>query len=228
MPEFVFMKVENGQYLQKNKLWKCCMSDEDESATAFVMQWRWPIKHKTLLSVMRYTVIQCSYNMSPAAGKCVQNQLQHTVGHFVWSDLITDHWSLQSCSRSALVAKTKIRRPKILRPLEAFHTTSSKLSEHISSEYLTTQKVSWALRWNCRCPIGLPVSGAKCWATVSSFSRTITAYILSGVINDEFVYLTCSYLWAHTFMSVQNVDLGSDKTDKPNESPSCFGLEEKT
>lgn len=38
----------------------------------------------------------------------------------------------------------------------------------------------------------------------------------------------CSNLKAHIFISVQNVDLGSDKTDKPNESPSCFGLEEKT
>ncbi len=36
------------------------MSDEDESATAFVMQWRWPIKYKTLLSVMRYTVISAT------------------------------------------------------------------------------------------------------------------------------------------------------------------------
>lgn len=30
--------VEKGKYLLKNKLWKCCMSDEDESASAFVMQ----------------------------------------------------------------------------------------------------------------------------------------------------------------------------------------------
>lgn len=38
----------------------------------------------------------------------------------------------------------------------------------------------------------------------------------------------CSNLYAHIFISVQNVDLISDKTDKPNESPSCFGLEKKT
>lgn len=53
-------QVGKGEYLLKNKLWKCCMSDEDESATAFVMQWRWPIKYKTVLSVMRYTVISAT------------------------------------------------------------------------------------------------------------------------------------------------------------------------
>lgn len=29
---------------------------------------------------------------------------------------------------------------------------------------------------------------------------------------------------AHVAITVQNVDGSSDKTDKPNESPSCFGL----
>lgn len=52
------------------------MSDEDDSATAFVMQWRWPIKYNTLLSVMRYIVISAtifSNNMSSAAEKKVSN-----------------------------------------------------------------------------------------------------------------------------------------------------------
>lgn len=41
-PVFVLRDVEwgdgGGRYLLKKKLWKCCMSDEDDSASAFVMQ----------------------------------------------------------------------------------------------------------------------------------------------------------------------------------------------
>lgn len=123
---FINVKWKQG-YLQRKKLWKYCMIDDDESATAFVMQWRWPIKHKTPLSVMRYTVISatilqkhelgCRTNVRKAtlteqwgltAHSTRPRQPQSTVGHFVWSD----HRSLQSCSRSALVAKATTCRPK--------------------------------------------------------------------------------------------------------------------
>lgn len=30
--------LEKVEYLLESKVWKCCMSDEDESATVFVMQ----------------------------------------------------------------------------------------------------------------------------------------------------------------------------------------------
>lgn len=39
MPAVAFINVRwKTGILTEGKLWKCCMSDEDESATAFVMQ----------------------------------------------------------------------------------------------------------------------------------------------------------------------------------------------
>lgn len=56
---------EENTYWRKNLWEKCCMSDEDDSGPAFVMQWRWPIKYKTPLSVMRYTVISATNPPTP-------------------------------------------------------------------------------------------------------------------------------------------------------------------
>lgn len=61
-------------YLLRTNLWKCCMSDEDESATAFVMQWRWPIKYRTLLSVMLSSLQHFSLHTS-ATGQMWAKQL---------------------------------------------------------------------------------------------------------------------------------------------------------
>ena len=111
------------------KLWKCCMSDEDGSATAFVMQWRWPIKyrhrHYSQLSVTfswlttRKTAFSRPWNGSRATltgNSPVTVRTQHrafletTVGHFV------DHWPLQQWSRSAHLVKTRARRPEATTP----------------------------------------------------------------------------------------------------------------
>lgn len=61
------------------------MSDEDDSATAFIMQWRWPIKYKTLLSVRRYTVISATI-FPTARGRLQEKRVQ---SNFNWA-LVSD------------------------------------------------------------------------------------------------------------------------------------------
>ena len=125
--------TEKKGYLLMIKLWKCCMSDEDGSATAFVMQWRWPIKyrhrHYSQLSVTfswlttRKTAFSRPWNRSRATltgNSPVTVRTQHrafletTVGHFV------DHWPLQQWSRSAHLVKQELEGQKP-RPLDEWN-----------------------------------------------------------------------------------------------------------
>lgn len=168
------------------------MSDEDDSASAFVMQWRWPIKYKTALSVMRLHCHLCNYpphthtlarlqekehvsnatsirhicgvtltyiawvpSVSPSPLKRHQPTplrppLQCTVLHFVSSD----YRSLQSCSRSALVATTKTRRPKPCdRWAHVVRRCPAKCRQHSSvCGLVAAQMFACVLRWNCWCP----------------------------------------------------------------------------
>lgn len=99
---YLWMLSGKQGYLLKKKLWKYCMSDDDESATAFVMQWWWPIKYKTLFSVICYTVNSANkymYNWPSLAPR----QLRNTVGHFVWSRF----WSLNRAGDPPLWPKPK-------------------------------------------------------------------------------------------------------------------------
>ena len=186
---YVWKSCVNQGYLLEMKLWKCCMSDEDGSATAFVMQWRWPIKHKTRLSVMRYMVTYLQlfcYSLSPAAGTnvCWATLAEHWWvaqprscpaaqhgGTFcrIWSPIIQIVQSIRPCGHST--------QARDLRPLDAFQTTPQWRAGQ-AQEGLRSAEAAWCCQVKLLMP-GRTVSGVKSWAAVATSSRTFTEKRLS-------------------------------------------------
>lgn len=142
----------------------------------------------------------------------------------ILSDLITDHFSLAADP------------PLWLKPKHVGRNPASTGSLSLIMWYKIKQAlIQWvyfccAEGWLCaQVKLLMPDRSVCAGSEVSSYCMEILTH------NNSTKSIRCNKqsanvrlpLSTHSLISVQNVDPSSDKTDKPNESPSCFGLEEK-
>lgn len=154
--------------------------------------------------------------------------------HFFWSDLITDHFN-------RAVDPPLWPQPKHVGQNPAIAGCISLSAVRPNSEQPLLQVFFWGgvfcLLRRCLVVFSGETADARPDLSASGSAESPLGYRVDArthgngtkmrvlrEIRQVSVDALPAATRAHVAITVQNVDVSSDKTDKPNESPSCFGL----